>query len=395
MKQLKYLAAGIVMMCAVFLFPEKAFAAESVSVTRVADITDVQNVTSTNYNVGKGEYEKVVQFTIAKPSYVYVSAYSTVSDGTWGNLGIIDEFMVYSDAKCSNLVYNGENQSISKNQKKSKYMCLDAGTYWIRFAKGRNNDYNDTSEGQFRLSVAAQYISPTATKNGSWARAKSISTDKKVTGFLSNSTRTSWFKFKVSSGTIAKLTLSLENPMGESEFPTSPTGVTVYRSNHRKVGSLNIGDNYYNAVDSKSLNLTSGTYYIAVTGDSSYGSSIWSSKVKLRKNEYRNMGVVNLRVTTVKKTAVSKLTNVRGKKAQVTYKKITGAKGYEIQYTTDKKFKKSVKTIRANSKTTKVTLKSLKKNKYYYVRVRAYKYDDNGKKVAGNYSTVKKVKIKK
>ncbi len=395
MKQLKYLVAGVMMICAMFLLPQKAFAAESVRVTPVADITDVQAVTSTNYNVGKGYYEKVVQFTLPKPAYVYVSAYSTVSESTaLYNLGAIEEFVVYSDANCSNMVYNGENESVWRNEKKSKYMCLDAGTYWIRFAKGKNDGYADTSEGQFRLSVAAQYLNTTAAKNGSWARAKNIATDKKVTGFLSNSTRTSWYKFKVADGTATKLSISLENPMGEAKFPSRKTGVTVYRSNHKIIERFNLDEHYYDTSYSKTLNLSSGVYYIAVTGDSCYGDYSWDN-TKLKETGKQNMGVVNLKVTTLRKNTISKLTNVKGKKAQVSYKTVTGAKGYEIQYSTDKKFKKGVKTIKAGAKTKKVTIKGLKKGSRYYVRVRAYKYDDDRNKVTGVWSNVKNVKITK
>ncbi len=44
---------------------------------------------------------------------------------------------------------------------------------------------------------------------------------------------------------------------------------------------------------------------------------------------------------------------------------------------------------------TSLTISGLKKNKTYYVKVRAYKKDSQGKKVYGSYSAVKKVKIKK
>ena len=66
-----------------------------------------------------------------------------------------------------------------------------------------------------------------------------------------------------------------------------------------------------------------------------------------------NMGVVNLKITTVKKTKISKLSNVKGKKAQVTYNKVSNAKGYEIQYSTDKKFKKGVKVKKGKRKDNK------------------------------------------
>ena len=95
----------------------------------------------------------------------------------------------------------------------------------------------------------------------------------------------------------------------------------------------------------------------------------------------------------VGKTSISSLKNSKGKKAVVKYKAVTGKKGYEISYSTDKKFKKSVSQKTTSS--TSYTLKSLKKGKTYYVRVRAYKIDSTGAKVYGKYSSVKKVKITK
>ncbi len=102
-----------------------------------------------------------------------------------------------------------------------------------------------------------------------------------------------------------------------------------------------------------------------------------------------------LQLPTVKKTKISKLSNVKGKKAQVTYNKVSNAKGYEIQYSTDKKFKKGVKVKKANAKTTKVTLKKLTKGKKYYVRVRAYRVDEDDNRVNGSWSEAKSVKITK
>ncbi|MDR0520084.1 MAG: fibronectin type III domain-containing protein [Clostridiales Family XIII bacterium] len=74
------------------------------------------------------------------------------------------------------------------------------------------------------------------------------------------------------------------------------------------------------------------------------------------------------------------------KKADVT--------GYQIQYTTDKKFKKGVKakTI-AKGAAVSYTVKKLKKGKVYYVKIRAYKTVD-GTKIYSPFSKVYKVKIK-
>ena len=78
-------------------------------------------------------------------------------------------------------------------------------------------------------------------------------------------------------------------------------------------------------------------------------------------------------------------------KVTLSWKKVTGAKGYQLQYALNKKFKKK-KSIQ--TKKTKYTIKKLKKKKTYYIRVRAYKMNGR-KKVYGKWSKVKKVKIKK
>ena len=61
------------------------------------------------------------------------------------------------------------------------------------------------------------------------------------------------------------------------------------------------------------------------------------------------------------------------------------AYGYQISYPDNKKFRKSKK--RSTGKTS-VVLKKLKKNRKYYVRVRAYQ-KINGAKKYGTYSKVK------
>jgi len=89
-------------------------------------------------------------------------------------------------------------------------------------------------------------------------------------------------------------------------------------------------------------------------------------------------------------------TSVKNKKTRsitVSIKSVTGAKGYQVQYTRDKKFKKGVVILK--SAKTSVKTKKLKLGKIYYVRVRAWKKDLSGKKVYGAWSKTVKVKIKK
>ena len=90
----------------------------------------------------------------------------------------------------------------------------------------------------------------------------------------------------------------------------------------------------------------------------------------------------------------------KNKQAQVTWKKNSKADGYQIKYTTDKKFKKSVKTINLDRSKAKKILKKLKLKKKLYVKIRVYKRIKNpasGKKVTvyGAWSKVKSLKVKK
>ena len=94
---------------------------------------------------------------------------------------------------------------------------------------------------------------------------------------------------------------------------------------------------------------------------------------------------------TVPMIKTCKITQKGKGKVKVIWKKVTGAAGYQVQYSLNKKMKAA---RQKNCKTAGLTIKKLKKKKTYFVRVRAYKMV-NGKKVYGKWSGVKKVKIKK
>ena len=95
------------------------------------------------------------------------------------------------------------------------------------------------------------------------------------------------------------------------------------------------------------------------------------------------------------KSAVGKVSalKLKQKKNTVTasWKKLTGAKGYQICYSMSKKWKgKKQKPVNKNN----AVIKNLKKQKTYYFRVRAYRME-GAKKVYGAWSSVKKINIKK
>lgn len=92
------------------------------------------------------------------------------------------------------------------------------------------------------------------------------------------------------------------------------------------------------------------------------------------------------------KVSIKSAKNSKKSAAVLTWRKVNGASGYQIQYALDQKFAKGTKT--KTTAGTSYTLKKLKKKKTYYVRIRALK-KIGSKNVHGAWSKVKKVKIKK
>ncbi len=99
-----------------------------------------------------------------------------------------------------------------------------------------------------------------------------------------------------------------------------------------------------------------------------------------------------------KQTKITKLTSSK-KKIVVKWKKVSAQNdGYEIQYSTSKKFTKKTtkKLVVGKSKQTKATIKKPKTGKAYYVRIRTFKkvkVNGKTKKFYSAWSKVKKAKI--
>lgn len=100
---------------------------------------------------------------------------------------------------------------------------------------------------------------------------------------------------------------------------------------------------------------------------------------------------------TVDKGVLSKLQNVKRRALKVEIKSLPGVSGYQIQYSTNKKFikntSKSTYIKKVSAKYISKKIKNLKKHKIYFVRVRAYKIDSLKKGIYGKWSRIQEVKI--
>lgn len=119
-----------------------------------------------------------------------------------------------------------------------------------------------------------------------------------------------------------------------------------------------------------------------------------------KKYDFKSTVTANITLTakwkkvTVAASAIKSAKNSKSKKCAVAVKKVSGARGYQLTYATDKNFKKNKKNVSVKA-TGKVTLTKLKKGQKYYIKVRAYKLDSKGGKVYGKYSKAKSVTIRR
>ena len=179
----------------------------------------------------------------------------------------------------------------------------------------------------------------------------------------------STFVIKKASQTIQKQTVYAYSKY--VKMKASAKGKVTYTSSNKKIATVNKKTGFVTAKKP-------GKVQIKVTAAAT-------------ANYKKSTGTITLIVVpatpTVKKAAAYKT-----KAIKVSYKKVSGASGYQITYATNKAFK-NAKSTYVSSKKSSAVIKNLKKGKKYYVKVRAYK-KINGKKFYSVYSGKTSVKTK-
>ncbi len=138
----------------------------------------------------------------------------------------------------------------------------------------------------------------------------------------------------------------------------------------------NITTNVYKG--SASRTLSAGTYYLEINGN-------WDTEYYFTLNADKTITLVRGNITSLKSNKSGQLT--------VSCKSVPYAIGYRIQYSTDYRFRKGVKTIYSPVRIK--TLTKLSKGKRYYVRVTPYTVYTDGEHAWGATSYVKSAVVKK
>ena len=148
------------------------------------------------------------------------------------------------------------------------------------------------------------------------------------------------------------------------------------------------------------VTINTGNYTSTLTKGKDY-KVVYSNNKKIGKTaQVKIIGIGNYSGEKAKTFTIKpKATNLKSVKIKTS---LTGAKslvikwkrdkqatGYEMQYATDSTFKSGKKTIKiTKGKTTSKTIKNIKSNNYYYVRMRTYK-KVKGKKIYSDWSSYK------
>lgn len=194
-------------------------------------------------------------------------------------------------------------------------------------------------------------------------------------------------------GTITKTFIinkrTMANVSVKTKFENNQLVVTVNVPDNGRTLEKDI-DYTYTAVTDETGKIT-----ITITG---IGSNCEGTIVKVIEAEDNPNRPVPTTTTAPKKVSVKKATikkavNKKGKKVKLSWKKVSGASGYNVRYALSKKKLKKAKIKKIKKNKVSYTIKKLKK-KTYFIQVRAYKVVDK-KTYYGAWSKVKKVKVNK
>ena len=242
---------------------------------------------------------------------------------------------------------------------------VDAGTYNFTIT-GINNfkgtDTTTTTTGN-SSSTGTTTTSTTSTSSSTGSTSSTANTGT-ITGSYTINTKDAKSLYKKDNG-ISVSSVSTKTYTGKAIKPA----VTV---SDNALGTILSSSTDYTRTDSD--NTTPGTAKISLAFKGNY------------------TGTINISYKILpKKTSISKVTAGK-KKATVTYKKVSGITGYQVKCGTNRSVTNGTKTKTTTK--TKYTMKSLKKGKRYYFKIRTYFTTASGSKVYSSWSNVKSAKVK-
>ena len=152
------------------------------------------------------------------------------------------------------------------------------------------------------------------------------------------------------------------------------------------------------AKDSANKTIAASNYTVSYSNSNSKKPGTYTATVKFNGKNYTGPKKLTYKINAKApaKTTV-KLSKAKKTSLKASWSKVANATSYEVQYGTSKSFK-GAKTVKVSSKSSSKVLTKLKKNKKYYVRVRAVrtvKVDNKNTTLRASWSSAKNLKTKK
>ncbi|MDO5156309.1 MAG: fibronectin type III domain-containing protein [Eubacteriales bacterium] len=329
-------------------------------------ITSQKVVAADAINNGSIKWNQNYSGTIAGESVIY--------DFTLKQSGKVAVTFTYADSDVNNSCFvirdKAGNNMIYKQVGNGTYTVsvdLLAGEYEIAMWQNvyKNTEVNYAFVNSFKAS--GETVNEFNTKkNNEVTSASSYTLKKSRKGQFAVNDDTDIYKVKLKknvflklnvNGQIKKMDVSVQSAKGDVSYSETnvPMGKRVYT--------------YF---------CPKGTYYITFkstnTGNYSFNTSL----------------------SEIPAISLKKASNVSKKSLFVKWSRKSTVVGYQVQYSTNKSFKKGNKIYNVSDvRVDCVTIPSLKAGKKYYVRVRTYVTDHNGKMYYSKWSKVKTITVKK
>ena len=354
-------------------------------------LSTANNITlNTNYNgqIATNDSVDFYKFTINSSGRLYINAIAQLYRITYriyNNVG--DEVWCQWRVEANDTT----GQSIISDS-----VDLLKGTYYFCIEQ-----YSGTGNFNFTLTFTSANESFTETENGtnnSLSTANNITLNTNYNGQIATNDSVDFYKFTINSSgrlyinaiaQLYRITYRIYNNVGDEVW-------CQWR--------VEANDTTGQSIISDSVDLLKGTYYFCIeqySGSGNYTFSISDKKPSLPKatpKQTNNSNTSIKRSSNGKSSTASKkpvkVNRVAVKKSlkrtvKISWAKVSGAKGYQVKWATNKNFKKAKYKFTSKRK---ITLKKLKKKKYF-VKVRAYK-TINGNTSYGKWSKTVKVKVK-
>lgn len=290
-----------------------------------------------------------------------------------------DYFEVYGVPYWRMTIYNSQMEELTEYEEVYAYQTntqtpkigVNAGTYYIKVT----SEFDPSIGMPYRLNVSYKVASNWETEfNDTDRTADSINFNQTVYGTEMEYEDNDYYKIKVSKA--GYMDISVTHAYREYRgYGDVYWNIILYNSQMKELKTKTIFPHQTKTQTGK-IKVNPGTYYI-----------------RMKPNSTQPKGVVyGLRATYQFYNRNPKITSLKKgkKKAYLKWWKVSDAQGYEVYMSRKKKSGyKKIKT----TKSLRYTKKGLKKKKYYYFKVRAYKYS-NGKKSYTPFSAIKRVKVK-